>query len=69
VERSHEGAVKWFRKAAEQGHAWAQCNLANCYYNGKGVEQSYEEAMKWFRKAAEQGHADAQLFLVIYGEE
>ena len=30
-------AVRWYRKAAEQGHARAQCNLGYCYANGQGV--------------------------------
>ena len=30
-------AVKWFSKAAEQGHAVAQYNLGECYLNGCGV--------------------------------
>ena len=38
----------------------AQCNLANCYYNGQGVPQSYADAVKWYLKAAEQGYAKAQ---------
>ena len=53
-------AVKWYRKAAEQGHAFAQTNLGLCYEEGKGVSQDYYEAVKWYRKAAEQGQADAQ---------
>ena len=59
--------MKWFRKAANQGHARAQCNLGECYYFGYGVEQSYEEAVKWFRKAAEQGSTDAKRLLKQLG--
>jgi len=53
-------AAKWYRKAAEQGHADAQNNLGVMYATGKGVTQNNIEAVKWFRKAAQQGHADAQ---------
>ena len=53
-------AVKWFRQAAEQGNARAQCNLGWCYEAGKGVTQSWEEAVKWYQKSAEQGNARAQ---------
>ena len=49
-----------YRKAAEQGNADAQFNLALMYDNGEGVTQDYAEAVKWYRKAAEQGVADAQ---------
>ena len=58
-------AVKWFRKAAEQGYAHAQYHLAWCYNKGEGVEQNIGEAVKWFRKAAEQGSAFAQYELDV----
>ena len=53
-------AAKWYRKAAEQGVAWAQNNLGYLYGEGKGVTQDYAEAVKWYRKAAAQGHAGGQ---------
>jgi len=53
-------AVRWFKKAAVQGHAVAQNNVGGCYYNGDGVEQDYRQAVEWFEKAAEQGHKVAQ---------
>jgi TPR repeat protein len=60
-------AARWFRKAAEQGHAPAQRYLGGIYYYGTGVPQDYGEAATWYRKAAEQGDAQAQLSLgVIY---
>ena len=62
-------AVKYFRKAAEQGDAEAQYNLALSYYNGQGVTKSYPNAVKWYRKAAEQGDAKAQFNLALcYGK-
>lgn len=48
-------AVKWYRKAAERGHARAQNSLGHMYRQGYGVEQSDSEAVKWFRMSAEQG--------------
>ena len=56
-------AVKWWRKAAEQGDARAQYNLGQMHREGQGVPQDYAEAVKWYRKAAEQGHASAQFSL------
>ena len=58
-------AVKWYRKAAEQGNAVAQCNLGICYERGNGVRRDKVEAVKWYRKAAEQGNASAQYNLGI----
>lgn len=63
-------AVKWFRKAAEQGDAQSQSILGYCYMKGDGVQQDNTEAAKWIRKAAEQGDISAQLNLgnmYIYG--
>lgn len=53
-------ALKWYRKAAEQGHADAQCFLAYSYLRGLGVDKDDLQALNWFMKAAEQGHAVAQ---------
>ena len=53
-------AVKWYRKAAEQGLASAQFNLGQMCALGRGVPQDDAEAVKWYRKAAEQGLAEAQ---------
>lgn len=53
-------AVKWFRLAAEQGHADAQCRLGRCYEWGTVVAVDKVEAAKWYRKAAEQGNTDAK---------
>ena len=60
VTQNNPEAVKWFRRAAEQGHAMAQNNLGFMYEKGRGVTQNYPEALQWYRRAAEQGHADAQ---------
>jgi TPR repeat protein len=45
--------VKWFRLAAAQGHAGAQCDLGAAFLNGEGVNLDNVEAVKWFRLAAE----------------
>lgn len=58
-----EEAVKWYRKAAEQGHASAQYNLGWCYDNGYGVVRNESEAVKWFYMAAVQNHSEAQFDL------
>lgn len=69
VWRNYSNAMKWYKKAAEQGHARAQYNLGVLYDQGNGVPQHYGEAMKWYRKAAEQGNTNAQYNLgVMYRE-
>lgn len=56
-------AVKWWRKAAEQGDPKAQTELGSMYLEGYGVAQSNKETIKWYRKAAKQGYVDAQAML------
>jgi len=46
-------ALKWFRKAAEQGDRDAQTALGQMYENGDDVTQNYTIAAKWYKKAAE----------------
>lgn len=64
--KEYEQAVYWYRKAAEQGYALAQCNLGYCYENGTGVTEDKAQAVHWYRKAAEQGYARAQCNLGNY---
>ncbi|KAF9079759.1 hypothetical protein BGX23_003304 [Mortierella sp. AD031] len=54
--------MDWYRKAADQGDADAQCNVGILYGRGQGVPQDYSQAMKWYRKAADQGHANAKKY-------
>ena len=65
VPKDEAEAVKWYRKAAEQGNASGQWFLGWHYEKGQGVKQDYGEAVKWYRKAAEQGNAGAQNSLGI----
>ncbi len=60
VEPDDADAVRWYRKAAEQGNAEAQKNLGFMYQEGRGVAQDHAEAVRWYLKAAEQGDPDAQ---------
>ncbi|PJK14961.1 hypothetical protein CO613_03240 [Lysobacteraceae bacterium NML07-0707] len=53
-------AMNWFRRAAEQGHADAQKQLADAYNLGIGIEQNDALALEWYHRAAEQGHPEAQ---------
>ena len=59
-------AVKFFRIAAEQGHAGGQFQLGLMYAAGRGGLQKDEvQAAEWFRKAAEQGHAYSQTLIAV----
>jgi TPR repeat protein len=53
-------AAQWWKRAADQGHARAQCSLGICYANGDGVVKDDTRAAQLYQLAAEQGHALAQ---------
>jgi TPR repeat protein len=59
ISKDQAEAVKWYRKAAEQGDAWAQDELGDCYFNGTGVPEDKVEAVKWYHRAAEGGSRGA----------
>ena len=56
-------AVRWFRKAAEQGDADGEYYVGSAYDSGKGVPEDKVQAVKWYHKAAEKGVAIAQYML------
>lgn len=62
-------AFKWLTKAAEQGHAGAQANLAHMYAKGIGVARSDKEALRLLRSAAEKGNPEAQTNLGLWYEK
>ena len=68
MHQDYAKAVRWYRRAAEQGHANAQFNLGNMYFHGRGVPEDYTEAVRWLHLAAEQGKADAQFNLGLMYE-
>ena len=51
-------AVKWFKKAAEQGNVKAHVSLGACYL---------KKAIKCLKKAAEQGDEEAKTMLRSLG--
>lgn len=64
VPKNEVEAVRWYRKAAEQGHAEGKAGLGDTYLLGLGdAQQDDAEAAKWYRKAAEQGSPEAQFTL------
>ena len=48
-------AVRWYRLAADQGHAYAQLNLGWMYADGEGVVQDNVTAHMWFNIAGANG--------------
>ena len=64
-EKDYVEAIKWFRKAAEQGHAKGQNSLGVMFERGYGVDEDKVEAKKWYRKSAEQGYEAAKANLKV----
>ncbi len=52
-------AIAWYRRAAEQGHATAQCAIGVAYRQGRGVERDEQQAREWLERAAAQGDGRA----------
>jgi len=51
VEQDDAEAVKWYRKAAEQGYYPAMNLLGASYIAGKGVPQDFVQSYFWFSLA------------------
>lgn len=58
-------ALKYLRKAANQGHAGALYQMGNAYLNGTGVSKDTEMAIEYFRRGAEAGDPDSQSQLAV----
>lgn len=55
VERDPREAVRWFDRAARQGHVMAINMMGRCYDLGWGVAVDKARAAQWFKVAADQG--------------
>lgn len=57
LEKSHEKAILFLQKAANNGNYPAQFDLGSLYNNGSGgMPMDKALACQWFEKAADQGH-------------
>lgn|GEM_PF-3058984 len=59
--QSHKDALRWYLKAAKQGHVQAQRQAGIFFKYG----QLYRNAFKWLKRAAEAGDGEAQYQLGI----
>ena len=67
LKKDEATALKWYRKAADKGHAEAM-NMVGLYYGeGRGgLEQDKTVALDWYRKAADKGHVAALYNIAVY---
>ena len=61
--QNYPEAFKWYKKAAELGHAGAQNMVSVLYDKGVGVSQDTDESLRWLRLSVDQGFAMAQVNL------
>jgi TPR repeat protein len=59
--RDFAAAIRWFKRAADQGFPNAQHNMGLLYERGDGVSRDSREALRWYRKAAAHGFVPSQL--------
>ena len=64
-EEDDAAALKWYRRAAEQGLAQAQSRLGTAYAYGHSLEQDFDQAATWCRLGAEQGDVGGQLCMAM----
>jgi len=60
VPQDYAEAVRWYRKAADQGDAGAQINLSGMYERGDGVPQDYVQAHLWINLAASRASGETR---------
>ena len=58
--RGDAEAFRWWRRAAEHGHAESQFKISLQYAEGRGVSRNAAESAKWCAESARQGHRIAQ---------
>lgn len=56
---NHPEALRWYRAAADQQHAWARVNLGHMLRLGQGTQADPAQALQLFEAAARQGNASA----------
>ncbi len=60
VPKDEAKAVEWFQRAADQGYAVAEYQLARCSQFGFGCPENIQKAVELVTKASHQGFADAE---------
>jgi TPR repeat protein len=65
----HREAMKWYKAAADQGHARAAMGIAHLYAQGLGIAADPVEAYFWYGVAARSGVEGAQRFRTALGAQ
>lgn len=68
VPQDHAKAFAYFKRAADEGDAFAQNEVAYMYAAGKGTSRNYKQAFAYYKKAATLDLASAQFNLGLLYE-
>lgn len=63
VKQDFDKAFKWYEKAADNGNAAAQFNMALCTYTGNHVQQDFKKCFRYAKLAADQDNVQAYSIL------
>lgn len=61
VSQDENQSLYWYRSAAKDGNAPAQCSVGRYYFD----KDNYEEAIPWLQKAVEQDHIRAKVLYSV----
>jgi TPR repeat protein len=71
VTRDLAEALRWHKRAAEQGIGVVESWIGDFYYDGVGVKIDHAQALSWYRRASDHGHPLAMRFIgdfSLYGQ-
>ena len=70
VRKDEAEGMRWYRKAAEAGHAESAANLGVGYLKGvAGLPQDNAQALRWLKLGADRGATNGMMALaLVYGE-
>ena len=56
VKENYSEALKWFKRAGNNGDQFGQFKLGSIYYLGQGVVENFTKSASWHDKSAKQGN-------------
>lgn len=60
MKKDYDLAAAFYRKAADEGDASSQFNLAVMLEKGQGIDRDKDAAIAWYQDAVRQGHNSSQ---------
>ena len=66
IKKNANKATKFYRMAAEQGNAEAQCQMGIRMIEGVGCRKNWNAGIKWLKKSLKGGYEPAKIYLSEY---